>query len=208
MYYLINPLSWPFTIIPNLPPNLFEVIDSPIPLLIGILGNKDTAIEINEIRNGNCNIIIINNSGLQYYKEEKINFSKEPMNNLYFSLLKNYSELKMNLTKKKEDENLQFVYEKIYKNIYGSIQNLLIKKIKKVIEKYKNFLKRSNNNGKSIDTLKTEELELREKIKNDFVKDISDEDNSEFYLIFSQTQIFASYLDLYIEKNNKKFKYI
>jgi len=208
MYYLINPLSWPFTIIPNLPPNLFEVIDSPIPLLIGILGNKDTAIEINEIRNGNCNIIIINSSGLQYYKEEKINFSKEPMNNLYFSLLKNYSELKMNLTKKKEDENLQFVYEKIYKNIYGSIQNLLIKKIKKVIEKYKNFLKRSNNNGKSIDTLKTEELELREKIKNDFVNGISDEDNSEFYLIFSQTQIFASYLDLYIEKNNKKFKYI
>ena len=208
MYYLINPLSWPFTIIPNLPPNLFEVIDSPIPLLIGILGNKDTAIEINEIRNGNCNIIIINNNGLQYYKEEKINFSKEPMNNLYFSLLKNYSELKMNLTKKKEDENLQFVYEKIYKNIYGSIQNLLIKKIKKLIEKYKNFLKRSNNNGKSIDTLKTEELELREKIKNDFVKDISDEDNSEFYLIFSQTQIFASYLDLYIDKNNKKFKYI
>ena len=208
MYYLINPLSWPFTIIPNLPPNLFEVIDSPIPLLIGILGNKDTAIEINEIRNGNCNIIIINNSGLQYYKEEKINFSKEPMNNLYFSLLKNYSELKMNLTKKKEDENLQFVYEKIYKNIYGSIQNLLIKKIKKAIEKYKNFLKKSNNNGKSIDTLKTEELELREKIKNDFVKGISDEDNSEFYLIFSQTQIFASYLDLYIEKNNKKFKYI
>jgi hypothetical protein len=208
MYYLINPLSWPFTIIPNLPPNLFEVIDSPIPLLIGILGNKDTAIEINEIRNGNCNIIIINNSGLQYYKEEKINFSKEPMNNLYFSLLKNYSELKMNLTKKKEDENLQFVYEKIYKNIYGSIQNLLIKKIKKAIEKYKNFLKRSNNNGKSIDTLKTEELELREKIKNDFVKGLSEEDNSEFYLIFSQTQIFASYLDIYLEKNNKKFKYI
>ena len=208
MYYLINPLSWPFTIIPNLPPNLFEVIDSPIPLLIGILGNKDTAIEINEIKNGNCNIIIINSSGLQYYKEEKINFCKEPMNNLYFSLLKNYSEFKMNLTKKKEDENLQFVYEKIYKNIYGSIQNLLIKKIKKAIEKYKNFLKRSNNNGKSIDTLKTEELELREKIKNDFVNGISDEDNSEFYLIFSQTQIFASYLDLYIEKNNKKFKYI
>ena len=34
MYYIINPLSWPFTVIPNLPPNLFEVIDSPIPLLI------------------------------------------------------------------------------------------------------------------------------------------------------------------------------
>lgn len=206
MFYLINPLSWPFTIIPNLPPNLFEVIDSPIPLLIGILGDENTAEEINEIRNGNCNIIIINNNELKYYKEEKINFSKEPLNNLYFSLLKNYAELRMNLNGNKDEENMKFIYEKIYKNIYGSIQNILIKKINKVIEKYKNVLKRSNN-GKSIDTLKTEELELRVKIKDEFVKSLSDENNSEFYIIFSQTQIFASYLDLYIERNNKKFKY-
>ena len=206
MFYLINPLSWPFTIIPNLPPNLFEVIDSPIPLLIGVLGDENTAEEINEIRNGNCNIIIINNNELKYYKEEKINFSKEPLNNLYFSLLKNYAELRMNLNGNKDEENMKFIYEKIYKNIYGSIQNILIKKINKVIEKYKNVLKRSNN-GKSIDTLKTEELELRVKIKDEFVKSLSDENNSEFYIIFSQTQIFASYLDLYIERNNKKFKY-
>ena len=206
MFYLINPLSWPFTIIPNLPPNLFEVIDSPIPLLIGILGDENTAEEINEIRNGNCNIIIINNNELKYYKEEKINFSKEPLNNLYFSLLKNYAELRMNLNGNKDEENMKCIYEKIYKNIYGSIQNILIKKINKVIEKYKNVLKRSNN-GKSIDTLKTEELELRVKIKDEFVKSLSEENNSEFYMIFSQTQIFASYLDLYIERNNKKFKY-
>ena len=57
MYYLINPLSWPFTIIPNLPPNLLEVIDSPIPLLIGVLGNKNNAKEIDELRNGDYNII-------------------------------------------------------------------------------------------------------------------------------------------------------
>jgi hypothetical protein len=206
MFYLINPLSWPFTIIPNLPPNLFEVIDSPIPLLIGTLGNEITAEEINEIRNGNCNIIIIHNNELTYFNDEKINFSKEPLNNLYFSLLKNYSELKMNLNGKKDEDNLQFIYEKIYKNIYGSIQNVLIKKINKAIEKYKNILKRSNN-GISIDTLKTEELELRTKIKDEFIKNISEENNSDFYQIFSQTQIFASYLDLYIEKNNKKFKY-
>ena len=206
MFYLINPLSWPFTIIPNLPPNLFEVIDSPIPLLIGILGDENTAEEINEIRNGNCNIIIINNNELKYYKEEKINFSKEPLNNLYFSLLKNYAELRMNLNGNKDEENMKCIYEKIYKNIYGSIQNILIKKINKVIEKYKSVLKRSNN-GKSIDTLKTEELELRVKIKDEFVKSLSEENNSEFYMIFSQTQIFASYLDLYIERNNKKFKY-
>ena len=206
MYYLINPLTWPFTIIPNLPPNLFEVIDSPIPLLIGVLGNEETAEEINEIRNGNCNIIIIKKNELNYYTEEKINFSKEPLSNLYFSLLKNYSELRIYLSENKEN-NLEYVYEKIYKNIYGSIQNVLIKKINKIIEKYKNALKRSNN-GKSIDTLKTEELELRVKIKDEFVNSISEENSSDFYIIFSQTQIFASYLDIYIEKNNKKCKYI
>ena len=203
MYYLINPLSWPFTIIPNLPPNLFEVIDSPIPLLIGILGNKDSAEEINEMRNGNCNIIIINNNEVSYYKEEKIYFSKEPLKNLYFSLLKNYSELNFNLNEKSPEENLQLIYEKIYKNIYGEIQNILLKKIDKIIEKYKNKLKRSNI-GISIDTLKTEELELRGKIKDEFVNSLSEEDNPEFFVIFSQTQIFASYLDKCIEKYNKK----
>ena len=47
MYYLINPLVWPFTIIPNLPIDLIEIIDSPLPLLIGMLGNTDLAEEIN-----------------------------------------------------------------------------------------------------------------------------------------------------------------
>ena len=203
MYYLINPLSWPFTIIPNLPPNLLEVIDSPIPLLIGVLGNKNNAKEIDELRNGDYNIIINKNNKLNYYKEEKINFGKESFNNLYFSLLKNYSELKINSNKKAEEENLEFIYEKIYKNIYGEIQNILLKKIDKIIEKYKNKLKRSNI-GISIDTLKTEELELRGKIKDEFVNSLSEEDNPEFFVIFSQTQIFASYLDKCIEKYNKK----
>ena len=139
MFYLINPLSWPFTIIPNLPPNLFEVIDSPIPLLIGVLGNKETAFEINEIRNGNCNIIIINNSGLQYYKEEKINFSKEPMNNLYFSLLKNYSELKMNLNKKKDDENYNLSTKKYIKIFMEVFKIFLQKKLKRRLKNIKIF---------------------------------------------------------------------
>ena len=199
MYYIINPLSWPFTVIPNLPPNLFEVIDSPIPLLIGVLGNKDSAEEINKIRNGNCNIIIINNNEMTYYIEEKIYFSKEPLKNLYFSLLKNYSELNFNIDNKSPKENLQLTCEKIYKNIYGGIQNILLKKIDKAVEKYKNMLKKSNI-GKSIDTLKTEELELRGKIKDEFVNSLSEEDNPEFFVIFSQTQIFASYLDICIEK--------
>ena len=198
MYYLINPLSWPFTIIPNLPPNLLEVIDSPIPLLIGVLGNKNNAKEIDELRNGDYNIIINKNNKLNYYKEEKINFGKESFNNLYFSLLKNYSELKINSNKNVEEENLDFIYEKIYKNIYGNIKNVLVSKIDIAIKKYKSSINRKNN-IKSIDTIKTEELELRSKIRDEFINNISEEINSDFFMIFSQTQIFATYLDLYID---------
>ena len=200
MYYLINPLSWPFTIIPNLPPNLLEVIDSPIPLLIGVLGNKNNAKEIDELRNGDYNIIIIKNNKLNYYKEEKINFGKESFNNLYFSLLKNYSELKINSNKNVEEENLDFIYEKIYKNIYGNIKNVLVSKIDIAIKKYKSSINRKNN-IKSIDTIKTEELELRGKIRDEFINNISDEINSDFFMIFSQTQIFATYLYFYIDSN-------
>ena len=198
MYYLINPLSWPFTIIPNLPPNLLEVIDSPIPLLIGVLGNKNNAKEIDELRNGDYNIIINKNNKLNYYKEEKINFGKESFNNLYFFLLKNYSELKINSNKNVEEENLDFIYEKIYKNIYGNIKNVLVSKIDIAIKKYKSSINRKNN-IKSIDTIKTEELELRSKIRDEFINNISEEINSDFFMIFSQTQIFATYLDLYID---------
>jgi len=208
MYYIINPLIWPFTIIPNLPYNLIEVIDSPIPLLIGILGDKKLAEEIDEIRNGKDNIIIIENNKFKYYKEEKIYFKKEPFNNLLYSLQKNYSELKMNFNKTKNNGSYKLTCEKIYKNIYGCIQNVILKKIDDISEKYKNILKKSNY-GKSFDTLKTEELELRLKIKEEFAQKYSDndDDNINFYIIFSQTQIFATYLDTYIEKLNKKTKY-
>ena len=206
MFYIINPLIWPFTIIPNLPQDLIEVIDSPIPLLIGILGNEKMAKEIDNIRNGNDNIIIIEENKFKYYKEEIISFNKEPFNNLLLSLQNNYSELKINLNKTKNNGSFRLTCEKIYKNIYGSIQNVILKKIDAISEKYKNLLKQSNY--KSVDTLKTEELELRNKIREEFSEKFSDlEDNSDFYKVFSQTQIFATYLDSFIDKINKKWKY-
>ena len=206
MYYIINPLIWPFTIIPNLPQDLIEVIDSPVPLLIGMLGNEQLAEEIDNIRNGNDNIIIIEQNNLRYYKEESIYFSKEPFNNLLNSLQKNYSELKINLNNTKNNGSYKFTCQKIYKNIYGSIQNVILKKINEISDKYKNYLKKSYY-SKSIDTIKTEELELRIKIKDEFSKKYSNKiDDIDFYKIFSQTQIFATYLDSYIEKINGKWK--
>ena len=206
MYYIINPLIWPFTIIPNLPQDLIEVIDSPIPLLIGMLGDEQLAEEIDNIRNGNDNIIIIEQNNFRYYKEESIYFSKEPFNNLLNSLQKNYSELKINLNNTKNNGSYKLTCQKIYKNIYGSIQNVILKKINEVSDKYKNYLKKSYY-SKSIDTIKTEELEVRIKIKDEFSKKYSNKiDDIDFYKIFSQTQIFATYLDSYIDKINGKWK--
>ena len=201
MYYLINPLVWPFTIIPNLPQNLIEVIDSPIPLLIGMIGDKTLAEKVDNIRGGNNNIIIIENNNLTYYKDEKLSFDDNPLFNMLHSLKKNFSELKLVKNKKIKNENYCLIVEKIYKNIYGSIKNDICQKIDYICDKYKNLLRESTL-GVSEDGLSKKELDLRQKIKNEFISTYCDfNKNSDFYRIFAQTQIFASYLDKYIENN-------
>ena len=201
MYYLINPLIWPFTIIPNLPQNLLEVIDSPIPLLVGMIGDKTLAEKIDKIRGGNNNIIIVENNNFSYYKDEKLSFDDDPLFSLLHSLKKNYTELKMEKKKTIKNENYCLIVEKIYKNIYGSIKNGICVKIDYICDRYRHLLKESVL-GISEDGLSKKELELRQKIKNEFISTYCDlNKNSDFYRIFAQTQIFASYLDKYIENN-------
>ena len=201
MYYLINPLIWPFTIMPNLPENLIEVIDSPIPLLIGMIGDKTLAEKVNKIRGGNNNILIIENENLKYYIDEKLSFDDNPLFDLLHSLKKNFAELKLEKNKKRKNENYYLIIEKIYKNIYGCIQHDICQKIDYICDKYKNLLRESAL-GVSEDGLSRKELELRQKIKNEFISTYCDlNKNFDFYRIFSQTQIFASYLDKYIVNN-------
>ena len=201
MYYIINPLIWPFTIIPNLPENLIEVIDSPIPLLIGMIGDKALAEKVNKIRGGNNNIIIIENENLTYYKDEKLSFDDNPLFDLLHSLKKNFDELKLEKSKKRKNENYYLIIEKIYKNIYGCIQHDICQKIDYICDKYKNLLRESAL-GVSEDGLSRKELELRQKIKNEFISTYCDlNKNFDFYRIFAQTQIFAAYLDKYILNN-------
>ena len=201
MYYIINPLIWPFTIIPNLPENLIEVIDSPIPLLIGMIGDKALAEKVNKIRGGNNNIIIIENENLTYYKDEKLSFDDNPLFDLLHSLKKNFDELKLEKSKKRKNENYYLIIEKIYKNIYGCIQHDICQKIDYICDKYKNLLRESAL-GVSEDGLSRKELELRQKIKNQFISTYCDlNKNFDFYRIFAQTQIFAAYLDKYILNN-------
>ena len=198
MYYIISPLIWPFTIIPNLPQNLIEVIDSPIPLLIGMLGDEILAQKIDKIRGGNNNIIIIKNGVLEYYKNEKLSFDDKPLFNLCHSLKNNYAELKFE-NKKTKSGNYCKIIEKIYKNIYGSIKQDICTKIDFICDKYKESLKKSSL-AITNESLSKKELDIRQKIKNEFISTYCDlNKNYDFYRIFSQTQIFASYLDKYIE---------
>ena len=166
-----------------------------------MLGNEKLAKEIENLRGGGDNIIIIEGEKFKYFKEEKINFSKEPLFGLNRSLKQNYLELKIENKKNSKNPNFRLVNEKIYKNIYGAIKSEFCKKIDYICEKYKIQLRKSVL-GSSIEELSSQELELRQKIKDEFSTTYSDMNKKiDFYRIFPQTQVFASYLDRYIENN-------
>lgn len=44
--YLIKPFKWPFIFIPNLPVDLMNMMESPVPYLIGVLGNDNLKNEL------------------------------------------------------------------------------------------------------------------------------------------------------------------
>lgn len=166
-----------------------------------MIGDKTLAEKVDKIRGGNNNIIILENEKFTYYKDEKLSFDDNPLFNLLHSLKKNFAELKMEKNKKTKNDNYCHIIEKIYKNIYGSIKKDICQKVDFICDKYRNLLKQSYL-GKSNEGLSKKELELREKIKNEFISTYCDlNKNNDFYRIFSQTQIFATYLDKYIENN-------
>ena len=166
-----------------------------------MLGDIILAKKIDTIRGGNNNIIIIENEVLKYYKNEKNSFDDQPLFNLLHSLKNNYTELKFEKNKKTKNGNYCKIIEKIYKNIYGSIKRDICQKIDFVCDKYKDILKKSRL-GICDESLSKRELDIRQKIRNDFISTYCDlNKNYDFYRIFSQTQIFATYLDKYIENN-------
>ena len=166
-----------------------------------MLGNKELAQKIDKIRGGNDNIFLIENNKLNYFKNEKIVFSSDPLSSLNRSLKQNYIELKIELNKSVKNSNFRLINEKIYKNIYGAIKKEICHKIDNICDKHKNELRQSIL-GVNIESLSSLELELRKKLKEEFAKTYSDiKKKVDFYKIFPQTQIFESYLDKYIEQN-------
>lgn len=59
--YLIQPFKWPFIIIPNLPIDMMNMIESPVPYLIGILGGAELKKTLQKT-NLPCEIVYITNN--------------------------------------------------------------------------------------------------------------------------------------------------
>ena len=72
--YLIAPFKWPFILIPNLPLDLIKMIESPVPFLIGILGDEKSYEETLKRENIEADILFIYSKGIKYkVKINKLN---------------------------------------------------------------------------------------------------------------------------------------
>jgi hypothetical protein len=64
--YLVKPFKWPFIIIPNLPLDLMSMVESPVPFLIGILGNDELKKSLmSNIHIDHCNFVYISENKIE-----------------------------------------------------------------------------------------------------------------------------------------------
>jgi hypothetical protein len=65
--YLIQPFNWPFIIVPNLPLDLMSMIDSPVPFLIGMLGDNELIKRLQSMNTLCSNIVRITKDKFEFY---------------------------------------------------------------------------------------------------------------------------------------------
>lgn len=214
IYYLILPFKWPFIVIPNLPLDLIEVIESPVPFLIGLLVDKKKMRKYLSSENINANILYIEKGNLVFKEKLKISFAEPNLNNLKSNIIQNLSKAQYYLSSKMFDD-YQCACEQLYKNIYGIFKNeiadLIIRILKnenlgsqssfeftsETLVKYKN----DSLGNEIINTSgpnDTNEEDYKKFIQKQFIK-FQKKENIGFATAFSQTQLFASYVDNAIE---------
>ena len=90
--FLILPFKWPFILIPNLPFEMMEVLESPVPNIIGIIGGDETLAHIRSNTGIFSNIIHINDKEqVDIYFKEKLQYELPSLGNLKNSLFKEYN---------------------------------------------------------------------------------------------------------------------
>ena len=210
IYYLILPFKWPFIVIPNLPLDLIEVIESPVPFLIGLLVDKKKMRKYINSNNINANILYIEKGNLVFKEKQKITFAEPNLNNLKSNIIQNLSKAQYYLASKMFDD-YQSACEQLYKNIYGIFKNefgdLIIRILKNEnlgsqssFEFTSETLVKNKNDSLGNEIINTSgpkdtnEEDYKRFIQKQFIK-FQKKENIEFATAFSQTQLFASYVD-------------
>ena len=219
MYYLILPFKWPFIVIPNLPLDLIEVIESPVPFMIGLLVDKKKMHKyLTAEKEINANIVIVDKGTLKFKEKQPIAFKEPNLNNLKGNILQSLTKAQYYLANKMNDD-YQSSCEQLYKNIYGIFKNELCDLIVRILKnenlgsqssfeftsetlaKYKND-SLGNEIANNSEIKDTNEDDYKKFIQHHFVK-CQKKENSEFANAFVQTQIFASFVDDTLEQLKK-----
>lgn len=136
--FLIRPFNWPFILIPNLPLDLLSMVESPVPFLLGILGDEEdknfTNFKQSFINNPNISanvvIYITSTNKLELYLKEKINSEEPDLNGLKTIVKSNLSNL-MYANNTKMTEEYDTYCETLYKNIFETLKHELADQIEK-----------------------------------------------------------------------------
>ena len=220
-YYLIQPFKWPFIIIPNLPLDLIEVIESPVPFLIGLLIEPQKIhlyLSKKFIEENNCNIITYVNDQLKFINKVQVNFTLPDLGHMKQIISQNMSQIHFYASSKLNDYYVQ-ACEQLYKNIYGIIKENIAEEIEKCL-RIDNIFGLSNSLEFTSETIRkyrsdsfdvecfnsydkfnntNYEDEYKKYLQNVFIKNQKKE-NKSFAKVFVETQIFASYVDDIIDR--------
>jgi hypothetical protein len=80
--YLIKPFKWPFIIIPNLPLDLINVLESPVPYLLGVLGDENSKNNLMNNANIFSHIAMIKNNKVELILRGPMTCQTPKLNNL------------------------------------------------------------------------------------------------------------------------------
>jgi hypothetical protein len=180
---LIAPFTWPFIVIPNLPHDLRNMIDSPVPYLIGILGNEDVKKDL--VEHGSCDVVYISDIKVELSTVNKNDFEEPYIKNLKALLIDMMDSLYFN-------DNIYFTCEKIYKKIFDSLKSEIAFKIEKIAKQDIFKLEVNESNAKKESSiLNTNQYD---QVRQMFEKSLNMKDLS-FGKAFSQTQLFLNYFE-------------
>jgi hypothetical protein len=179
--YLIQPFKWPFILIPNLPHELMNMIDSPVPFLIGILGDEQIKKKMIRDSNSSTNydIVFIDDSNrIELNELQALSFEEPYLKNLKFLLKNLFEEDGISMNKKNKDDDGR-IYERVYKRIYDNLKSEIASKIDQIARVKLFSISEEGENSKKLQPDQEKKLENN----NEFMKDSkSCNNNCEFDL--------------------------